>query len=567
MLQAMVDAWRQPDVRIKLAFTMAMLIIFRFTAHIPVPNVRPDQLDSAFDNNPVLGFLNLFSGGGLENLSIVALGVYPYITASIVMQLLTPMVPRLQALAKEGEQGRNRIQLYTYWAAVPMSFVQGYGQLLLLENANAISGIGFSGDEFLPTLSAVISLTAGTMFLIWLGELITEKGIGNGISLIIFGGIVASFPTLFNSIRLSDSGAAGILIVIVVALILVALIVFFQEAQRRIPVQYARSVFRGGRMYRQSGQSFIPLRVNSAGMIPLIFAFSIIIFPSVIAGWVTGTATESNTRAFVEVPFAVDDSDVLLADAYPALQPEGLFRVNDAEIAYAASEDTFDDILDRVNRTRDANVFAQLSSVPDPGTGDVVPTWTIESNEIGSGPIELADEDGNFIAVTRIPTHLEAADDPFTLDVVEGQTLGQRPPLLVRIADWVENNFSPGRPLYWALSFVLVVGFTFFYTLITFQQQNLAENLQKQGGFVPGIRPGRPTQDYINKVLFRITWAGALFLGFVAIVPFLSTEFIPDSQALTISSTGLLIVVGVALDTMKQVEAQLLMRNYEGFIR
>ena len=204
----------------------------------------------------------------------------------------------------------------------------------------------------------------------------------------------------------------------------------------------------------------------------------------------------------------------------------------------------------------------------DDASGEFVPTWTIESNESGGGLIEIADseEGGNFVAITQVPTHLDGADDPFT-PVVEGQVPGERPPWVARVGSWVEDNFSPGRPLYWALSFLLVVGFTFFYTLITFQQQNLAENLQKQGGFVPGIRPGRPTQDYINKVLFRITWAGALFLGFVAIVPFLATEFIPDSNALTLSSTGLLIMVGVALDTMKQVEAQLLMRNYEGFIR
>ena len=568
LLQALLDAWRQPDVRGKLAFTLAMLVVFRFLAHVPVPNVNPTQLDNALQNNPVLGFLNLFSGGGLENLSIVALGVYPYITASIVMQLLTPLIPRLQELSKEGETGRNRIQLYTYWFALPMSVVQGYGQLLLLENANAIEGIGFTGGDALPTLSAVISMTAGTMFLIWLGELITEKGIGNGISLIIFGGIVASFPTLFNSIRASDTGFSGIAVVIGIALVLVALIVLFQEAQRRIPVQYARSVFRGGRMYRQSGQSYIPLRVNSAGMIPLIFAFSIIIFPSVIAGWITGTAgDDTSTQAVVEVPFAeAAAADLTLAESYEGIADEGRFRVNDAEITYTAGA-TFEDVLDDINRAHDANVLTVVETQVDPGTGEVVPRWRIENNDLGQSPILLEDVEGDFIARTQIPTHLEPPDDLNTIDTVEGQTLGQRPGFLIRAASWVEDNFSPGRPLYWALSFVLVFAFTFFYTLVTFQQQNLSENLQKQGGFVPGIRPGRPTQQYINKVLVRITFAGALFLGFIAIVPFLATEFIPDSQALTISSTGLLIVVGVALDTMKQVEAQLLMRNYEGFIR
>ena len=499
----------------------------------------------------------------------MALGVYPYITASIIMNLLQPVVPKLQALAQEGESGRNRIQLYTYWLAVPMSIVQGYGQLLLLENARAIAGIGFGGEEWLPTISALITMTAGTMFLIWLGELITEKGVGNGISLIIFAGIVASFPTLFNSVRLSDIGWSGIAVVLAIAVALVALIVFFQEAQRRIPVQYARSVFRGGRMYRQSGQSYIPLRVNSAGMIPLIFAFSIIIFPSVLAGWVTGAATEeSQTRVSVEVPFIPADSDEQVSELFSgtALSERGRFKVNAAEIEWSGT-DTFDDVLDRINQDADANVLARVEGRADPATGETINAWRIDNIAIGALPIVLEDVEGNFIATTQIATHLEEPDDPGTRDVAEGQTLGERPGWVIRAADWVQRNFSPGQALYWALSFVLVVAFTFFYTFVTFQQQNLSENLQKQGGFIPGIRPGRPTQEYINRVLTRITWAGALFLGFVAVVPFLATEFIPDSTALTISSTGLLIVVGVAIDTMRQIEAQLLMRNYEGFIR
>ncbi|MCY3921858.1 MAG: preprotein translocase subunit SecY [Chloroflexi bacterium] len=568
LLQALVDAWRQPDVRQKLAFTLSMLVIFRLVAHVPIPDINKTQLENALDNNPVLGFLNLFSGGGLDNLSIVALGVYPYITASIVMNLMQPMVPKLQALAQEGESGRNKIQLYTYWLAVPMALVQGYGQLLLLENARAITGIGFGADEWLPTISALATMTAGTMFLIWLGELITEKGVGNGISLIIFAGIVASFPTLFNSVRLSDIGWSGIAVVIAIAIALVALIVFFQEAQRRIPVQYARSVFRGGRMYRQSGQSYIPLRVNSAGMIPLIFAFSIIIFPSVLAGWITGAAgEEAQTQVAVEVPFTREDVDEPLATLFPDLDASGEFVVNEGIIEWNREEDTFQDVLDRVNSNSDSNVLTQVETTADPVSGETLYAWRIDANEISEDPIRLADRAGNFIAVSEIKTHEDPVDNPLTPDIAEGQTLGERPGWIIRAADWVQLNLSPGRPAYWALSFVLVVGFTFFYTFVTFQQQNLAENLQKQGGFIPGIRPGRPTQDYINRVLARITWAGALFLGFVAVVPFLATEFIPDSTALTISSTGLLIVVGVALDTMRQIEAQLLMRSYEGFIR
>ncbi|HEY8490379.1 MAG TPA: preprotein translocase subunit SecY [Dehalococcoidia bacterium] len=431
LLQAAVDAFRQPDIRQKLLFVFGLLVVFRFMAHVPLPDVDRAALDRVFEENAVLGFFNIFSGGALRNLSVASLGVYPYITASIVMQLLTPLVPRLQALSREGEHGRRQIQIYTHWLTVPIAAVQGYGQLVVLSQTGggAISGIGLL-DHPMATVAAVASMVAGTMFLVWLGELITEKGIGNGVSIIIFGGIVAGLPSLVGQGVYSGAGILGILFLVALVLALIFAIVFFQEAQRRIPVQYSRSMFRGGRMYRQSGQSHIPLRVNSAGMIPLIFAYSIVLFPS-----------------------------------------------------YAAS------------------YFATAE------TG-----W------------------------------------------------------LQRGAEAARGLFSPENPVYWALVFVLVVFFTFFYTVVVFQQQNLAENLQKQGGFIPGIRPGRPTNEYITRVLMRITLAGALFLGLVAIVPYLATG-LTDVQALQISSTGLLIVVGVVLDTMRQLEAQLLMRNYEGFIR
>lgn len=433
LLQASIDAFRQPDVREKLLFTLAMLIVFRFLSHIPLPNVDQRALSGAFNNNAVLGFLNVFSGNALRRLSVAALGVYPYITASIVMQILIPVVPRLQALSKEGEQGRNRIQLYTHWATVPLALLQGYAQLSILTHTNppALRNFGFgSGGSLLPTIATLASVVAGTLFLVWIGELITERGIGNGISLIIFGGIVAGIPSLAGSNIFSASGVAAIMLLFVIGFILILAIVIFNEATRRIPVQYSRSVFRGGRMYRQSGQTFIPLKVNSAGMIPLLFAFSLMILPSFIAQY-----------------FSSSSSGVI----------------------------------------RD-------------------------------------------------------------------------------IASWMRTAFSPTGVLYQVLVFLMVMVFTFFYTIITFQQQNVAENLQKQGGFIPGIRPGRPTSEYINRVLLRITWAGALFLGVVSIIPFVATR-LTGVQALTISATGMLIVVGVVIDTMKQLEAQLLMRNYEGFIR
>ncbi|HET6615531.1 MAG TPA: preprotein translocase subunit SecY [Dehalococcoidia bacterium] len=444
LLQAVFDAVQQPDIRKKLLFTGALLVVFRFIAHIPIPNVDPRALEDAFDQNNLLNLFNLFSGGALRQLSIASLGVYPYITASIIMTLVTPMMPSLQAMREEGEQGRNRIELYQHWMTVPLAFIQGYAQLVILEQQVQGTGAlrfspGFSGDDALPTITALFAMTAGTLFLVWMGELITENGIGNGISVIIFGGIVAGMPGLVSRLFNSTIGLWGIGLLMVLSVLLVAAIVFMQEATRKIPVQYAKSVFRAGKMYRQSGQSHIPLRVNSAGMIPLIFAFSIVILPVTIAQFVL----DSSSTGFVR------------------------------------------DI---------ANFFV---NVLGPGTG-----------QGGQGA-------------------------------------------------------SPG---FYVLVFVLVMLFSFFYTLVVFQQQNLAENLQKNGGFVPGIRPGKPTGEYIMRVLVRITWAGAIFLGVVAVIPYLVTNWF-GITSLTISATGMLIVVGVVLDTMKQLEAQLLMRNYEGFIR
>jgi preprotein translocase subunit SecY len=361
-------------------------------------------------------------------MSIVALGVFPYITASIVVQLLTPVIPQLQQISREGEGGRVKINRLVHWLTVPIALSQAFGQLILLQQSNVLTNVGFTGNTLLPTLAAVLSMTAGTMFLVWLGELITERGIGNGISLIIFSGIVVSFPGLITQGFISNENILGIGFFIIIGIVIVALIVLFNEAARRIPVQYGRSVFRSGRMYRQSGSSYIPLRINSAGMIPLIFAFSIVILPGTIATY-----------------------------------------------------------------------FATSGGI----AGD--------------------------------------------------------------IAGFFAGLFTPTAPFYWVLVFILVVIFTFFYTLVVFNQQNLAESLQRNGGFVLGIRPGKPTQDYLNRVILRITMGGALFLGFVAIVPYLAS-LISDFQAITLSSTSLLIMVGVGLDTLRQLEAQLLMRNYEGFL-
>ena len=428
LIQAGKDAFKLPDLRSKILFTLGMLALYRLVAHIPIPGINQAQLDNLFNNNQLLGFLDLFSGGALSRMSIVALGVFPYITASIVVQLLTPVIPQLQQMSREGDGGRVKINRLVHWLTVPIALAQAFGQLVLLQQSNVLANVGLSGANILPTMAAILSMTAGTMFLVWLGELITERGIGNGISLIIFSGIVVSFPGLITQGFLSNDNILGIGFFVIIGVLIIALIVLFNEAARRIPVQYGRSVFRSGRMYRQSGASYIPLRINSAGMIPLIFAFSIVILPGTIATY-----------------------------------------------------------------------FATSGGL----LGDI----------------------GAFFAGLFTPTHA----------------------------------------LYWVLVFLLVVMFTFFYTLVVFNQQNLAESLQRNGGFVLGIRPGRPTQDYLNRVILRITMGGALFLGFVAIVPYLAS-LLTNIQAMTLSSTSLLIMVGVGLDTLRQLEAQLMMRNYEGFL-
>jgi preprotein translocase subunit SecY len=441
LLQAAISALAQPDIREKLIFTFALLVLFRFTANLPVPGIDTAKLDELFKQSTVLGFMNIFSGGALQNMSVAAMGVYPYITASIVMQLMVPIVPTLQALSKEGEQGRKQISIYTHWLTVPMALVQGYGQLILVQSQGGITGIDLTGPNALPTLAAVITMVGGSMFLVWIGELISERGIGNGISILIFAGIIAGTPQLIAGRLYKGVGdsAATTFMLAGMMIVLIAYIVYFQEAQRKIPVQYSRSVFRSGRMYRQSGQTHIPLRVNTTGMIPLIFAFSIIIFPAYV-GQIMSTSSNTSIADF-----------------------------------------------------------------------------------------------GSFL----------------------------------------QSVFNPDNVGYWVFVFFTVIIFTFFYTIVVFQQQNLAENLQRQGGFIPGIRPGRPTEQYINRVLFRITWGGAFFLGTVAVAPFAFSHIFGASTlggggrttAFGLTSSGLIIVVGVVLDTMRQIEAQLLMRQYEGFIR
>ncbi|MDZ4246284.1 MAG: preprotein translocase subunit SecY, partial [Dehalococcoidia bacterium] len=287
LIKAMMDAFGLPDLRRKLLFTLLILVIFRFVAHVPLPGVNLDALKDLFERNQLLGMLDLFSGGAMRNFSVAAMGVYPYITSSIIMQLLIPVIPSLAALSKEGEAGRNRLNVITHWVTVPLAALQGYGQLVILNNEGILTGvgIGLTGDRQFPTDAMVFTKSAATMFLVWLGELITERGIGNGISILIFGGIVSGLPGMIGRSYLTRGNLISLFAFVVLGLMLILVIVIVTQAHRRIPVQYARTVFQRGRMMRQGGSTYIPLRVNSAGMIPLIFAMSVMIFPGTVASY------------------------------------------------------------------------------------------------------------------------------------------------------------------------------------------------------------------------------------------------------------------------------------------
>jgi preprotein translocase subunit SecY len=431
MFRAVANAFKLPDLRKKIIFTAVILVIYRLAAHVPIPGVNVTALKSIFQSNQLLGLLDLFSGGALSSFSVLAMGVYPLITAQIVLQLLTPVIPALSALNKEGTAGREKMNTYTHLLTIPLAFLQALGQSSILAqssggNPSALPNFGFGAGTWFPSVTTLITLTAGTMFAVWLGELIDQDGIGNGLSIIILGGIVASIPGRMGQLWVANPWS--IVIFAVITFITIVGIVVVQEGQRRIPVQYAKRV-RGNKIY--GGQNtHIPLQVNSAGMIPLIFAVSIMMLPGVIASY------------FVA-----------------------------AKVAWIQA-----------------------------------------------------------------------------------------------VAGFITRLFSSNGVFYWVMYFVLVVAFTYFYTDVIFKQQDLPDTLQKQGGFIPGIRPGSRTAEYLTGVLRRITLVGALFLGTVAVLPFLVRPLVGTNQML-ITSTGLLIVVGVVLDTMKQLEAQLMMRHYEGFMK
>ncbi|MEU4165833.1 preprotein translocase subunit SecY [Streptomyces sp. NPDC026665] len=437
MLTAFARAFRTPDLRKKLLFTLGIIVVYRVGTHIPIPGVDYKNVQSCIDtadsNRGLFSLINMFSGGALLQITVFALGIMPYITASIILQLLTVVIPRLEALKKEGSAGTAKITQYTRYLTVALAILQGTGLV-----ATARSGALFSGcpvaSQIVPdqsiftTITMVITMTAGTCVVMWLGELITDRGIGNGMSILMFISIAATFPSALWTVKVQGKLAGGWIefgTVIAVGLAMVALVVFVEQAQRRIPVQYAKRMI--GRRSYGGTSTYIPLKVNQAGVIPVIFASSLLYIPSLIAQFSSGNSG-----------------------------------------------------------------------------------WKT----------------------------------------------------------WVTNNLTKGdHPIYITMYFLLIVFFAFFYVAISFNPEEVADNMKKYGGFIPGIRAGRPTAEYLSYVLNRITWPGSLYLGLIALVPTVALVGFGANQNFPFGGTSILIIVGVGLETVKQIESQLQQRNYEGFLR
>lgn len=421
MLDTLKKAWRIPDLRSKIIFTLLMLVVFRIGANVPVPGVNKDALLAlaGMGGDGIFGFFSLMSGGAFSQFTVFALGISPYITATIVMQLLQIAIPALEAMAREGETGRKKIAQYSRYLTVLLAFVQALALSLTYYRST------FYEFNILSVAIAVLTLTAGTAFLMYLGEKINENGIGNGISLFIFAGIVAGLPAstygLFLKMMAGEANVLSLLAFLVAALAIIAGVVLIQEGKRKIPVQYSKRVV-GRKMYG-GHSSHIPLKVNQTGVIPVIFAMSLLMLPITIASFF-------------------------------------------------------------------------------PGSG---------------------------------------------------------------YANWMNTNFSSGSVLYNVLYALLIVFFTYFYTSVTFNPTEIAENMKKNGGFIPGIRPGKPTETYISRTLNKLTIVGAIFLAIIATIPSIILYY--SSLGIRFGGTSLLIIVGVALETMKQIEAQMVMRHYKGFLR
>lgn len=418
-MNKLIQIFQVKEIRNSIFFVLAMLFLFRVFAHIPIPGVNAQNLEAFFQSNQLLGLVNLLSGGGLENFSLAALGVAPYITASIIFQLLVMIVPRLEELQKEGESGQQKINQWTRLTSIPLAFIQSFAFITLLRQQSSFDILGDFGMS--QTLIAMISMTAGTIFLMWIGELISEKQIGNGISIMILASILAGLPRLVQQTLVSfdQSQVVPIVMLLIITIFTVVAIVIMAEAVRKIPVSYARMA-RGGAV-----DSHLPIRVNMAGVIPIIFAISVVLFPPTIAQFLLSAQS----------------------------------------------------------------------------------AWVVNASNA--------------------------------------------------VITFFNNSLYYG-----IIYFILVVAFTFFYTSIIFKPDQIAENLQKQGAFIPGIRPGKPTENYLAYTMNRIVLTGAIFLGLIAVLPLLVEQF-TGTQSLVVGGTSILIIVAVVIEMVQQINAKLTMRDYE----
>ncbi|EFL24052.1 MULTISPECIES: preprotein translocase subunit SecY [Streptomyces] len=437
MLTAFARAFKTPDLRKKLLFTLAIIVLFRLGQHVPIPGIDYKNVQTCMDlakgQQGLFGLVNMFSGGALLQITIFALGIMPYITASIILQLLTVVIPRLEALKKEGQTGQAKITQYTRYLTVALAILQGTGLVATARSGSLFQSCPVGSqivrdDSIFTTAVMVITMTAGTALIMWLGELVTDRGIGNGMSILMFVSIAAGFPSAMWSIKQQGKIMGGWLefgLVIACGLAMVALVVFVEQAQRRIPVQYAKRMI--GRRSYGGTSTYIPMKVNQAGVIPVIFASSLLYIPALIVQ------------------------------------------------------------------------FSQSKA-----------GW----------------------------------------------------------ANWISQNLVKGdHPIYITAYFLLIVFFAFFYVAISFNPEEVADNMKKYGGFIPGIRAGRPTAEYLSYVLNRITWPGALYLGLIALVPTVALVTLNANQNFPFGGTSILIIVGVGLETVKQIESQLQQRHYEGFLR
>ncbi len=423
MIQNIARIFKIKELRGKILFILALLVVFRLAANIPLPGVDLEQLQRFFKDNQLFGMINAFSGGGMSNISIVLLGVGPYITASIIMQLMTMIFPKIEKLQKEeGEAGRQKFNMWTRWLTVPLAIVQTFAMINLLKSQNVISDL-----STYEMVNILVVATAGTIFLMWLGELITEKGIGNGVSIIIFAGIVAGLPGAISKISATFEATDlfGYILFVVVGLVTIAGVVMVNEGQRNIPISYAKRI-RGNKTFGGTS-THLPLRVNQAGVIPIIFAISIMLFPGLVANFFVNSDKE----------------------------------------------------------------------------------------------------------------------------------------MVAQIARFVSQLFQ-NQWFYGSTYFIMVVLFTYFYTAVVFDPNKISDNLKKQGGYVPGVRPGGATAEFLGRVINRITLSGSIFLGAIAVLPLIVQGFTGIS-ALTVGGTSILIAVSVVIEMVKQIEGQLVMRDYEGF--